>query len=79
MTSWAQMNMPPNGISIGLAVFHSTSVTNAQTDTQTTLRMTYVGHIYAIHVRIHAMRCWPHLCYTCPYTCDAAHTLRLAK
>jgi len=63
MTSWAQMNMPPNGISIGLAVFHSTSVTNAQTDTQTTLRMTYVGHIYAIHVRIHAMR----------------HTLRLAK
>ena len=41
----------PNGISIGSAVFAKhTRVTNTQTDTQTTLRATYVatGRIYEL-------------------------------
>jgi len=52
MVPWAHANQPPNGISIGSAVFtQHTLVTNTQTDTQTTLRATSVaiGRIYAVH------------------------------
>jgi len=51
MATWTHLNQPPNGISIGSAVFAQfTNVPNIQTDTQTTLRAISVatGRIYVL-------------------------------